>query len=204
MPVGAGTATKGSFKNDGLTSAMRSGVTPSMCGWIDRSAAVAASSDCSGFNRMSTANVKLRRSSISLRLPGMSDSVPSGMATSNAWPTSIPRNSGGVTPTIVKGAPSSVRVLPIASAEPSKRSRQSRSLITATGPLAPPPLTSSSAVRRRPTRAWTPSVLKKLPLTSSARAGSFSPLRARLNVGCDHRSVPSKSGGACCRRVHIS
>ena len=54
-------------------------------------------------------------------LPRMSGSVPSGIATSNVRPTSTPKKSGGVTPTIVNGTRSTVSDRPIASAAPPNR-----------------------------------------------------------------------------------
>jgi hypothetical protein len=47
--------------------------------------------------------------------------VPSGTATSNERPWLGPRNDGGVTPTIVNGVRSSVRVCPMTLASPPNR-----------------------------------------------------------------------------------
>ena len=46
--------------------------------------------------------------------------------------------------------------------------------MTATGPAAPPPATSSAGVNVRPTTTRTPSVSKKSPLTHWTYAGSTS------------------------------
>jgi hypothetical protein len=59
-----------------------------------------------------------RRSS-ALSLPRTSGSVPNGIATSNVRPTSMPKNSGGVTPTMVYGTRSIGSVWPITFAAPS-------------------------------------------------------------------------------------
>jgi hypothetical protein len=59
--------------------------------------------------------------SIAAFLPRNSGSVPSGTTTSKAFPTSSPKNSGGVTPTIVNGIPSTASVVPMMPADPPKR-----------------------------------------------------------------------------------
>ncbi len=57
----------------------------------------------------------------SVSLPRISGSAPSGTATSNVRPTSAPKNSGGVTPTIVNGTRSMTSGVPMTSAAPPKR-----------------------------------------------------------------------------------
>jgi hypothetical protein len=90
-------------------------------------------------------------------------SAQSGRATSNVRPTSTPKKLAGVTPTISNGRLSSVIVWPTAAGLPPYRDCQKPYASTAPG--APQPARSSAAVSTRPMCAFTPSVLKKLPLT---------------------------------------
>ena len=90
-------------------------------------------------------------------------------------PTSNPKKSGGVTPTMVNGASSNRIVLPTTAGSAPNRRCQKLWLITATA--CGLPTRSSSAVKVRPSVACTPSTAKKLPVTSSAwmNSGSFPP-----------------------------
>jgi hypothetical protein len=59
-------------------------------------------------SRTITFSHQFERRSSAVSFPRISGSVPSGMATSYARPTSDPKNAGGVTPTIANGTPSTV------------------------------------------------------------------------------------------------
>ena len=74
---------------------------PRISGCIARSAAVAESIDWPGLSRNMAVNISARMVERA-RAPRITGSAPSGRATSNGWPTSTPKNSGGVTPTIVQ------------------------------------------------------------------------------------------------------
>ena len=69
---------------------------------------------------MTSSDDVVARSS-TLSRPRISDSVPIGRITSDLLPTSVPKKSGGITPTIVNGTRSIVCVLPMTSAEPPNR-----------------------------------------------------------------------------------
>jgi hypothetical protein len=74
-----------------------------ICGCAPRKTAVASSADWPRFSRTMTVIHHVDRLSRKLSRPRMSVSVPIGITTSNVRPTSGPKNSGGVTPTIVNG-----------------------------------------------------------------------------------------------------
>ena len=107
-PVAAGASVNGSE--------FGAGGEPS-CGCRPRSVAVPASTDWPGFRRSMTSSRDVRSAE---RLPRMSGSVSSGNATSNALPTSRPRNSGAVTPTIVTVAPSTTSGAPMTLSAPAE------------------------------------------------------------------------------------
>jgi hypothetical protein len=163
-----------------------------MRGCTPRSAASASCTGCPGFSRTIDCSHQVERRSRLLSLPRMSGSVPSGMATSNWRPTSVPKKSGGVTPTIVKGTRSTVIDLPMTFAAPPKRRCQKLYPITATGPSGPPPRRSSDGFSVRPSNADTPSTSKYEPLTHISSTKSGMPLSARLKREFDVASAPSK------------
>ncbi len=94
------------------------------CCCTARSAVVLEAIDRPGFMR--TMMFSQAMSSSNAMLGSTIGSVRIGMMTSNGRPTSMPRNAGGVTPTIVIGCRSNVTLAPIAASDPPKRSRHSR------------------------------------------------------------------------------
>ena len=115
-----------------------------------------------------------------------------------ARPPSMPKNSGGVTPTRVSGIPSMTSDAPAAAAgAPLKASCDNPWLTTMTGPSGPPRRTSSAAARMRPAAARPARVERNSPLTKTPDTNTSATCSAEQRVagGTDPRP-PHPSIGA--------
>ena len=161
-----------------------------ICGCTPRSAAIACEGVCPGLRLTIMLSHEELTDANWLSSPRISGSAANGSMTSVIRPTSIPKNPGGSTPTMVNTLRCSVIWRPITSSAPPNCSRQNRWLITATGPSGA--LGASSAgVSTRPRTADRPSTSKKRPLTCAPSTNALCPPRDRSKLSFAHAKAPS-------------
>src|SRR5713226_5753468 len=127
--------------------------------------------------------------------------MTAGIQRDGISPTSIPRNLGAATPTIVIGYRLTRTLWPTTSfALPNWFFQKSYESTTAG--LAPGAW-SSSIVNSLPSAGLTPSTEKYAPDTSSAAVGVGSPPVERLIVAAERQNTPSKNCFCCWRSRQI-